>query len=364
MIPLVDLAKQYQTIKPEIDKAIASVVGRGDFILGEELTRFEEDFATFCDSRFAVGVASGFDALKLGLVALGVKSGDEVITAANTFVATILGAVELGLKIRLVDMDPQTYNLDPKKLEAVITTKTKVIIPVHLYGMPADMGEIKKIAKKHNLIVLEDAAQAHGATINSIKVGTFGKLAAFSFYPGKNLGAYGDGGAVVTDDESLAKEIKILRNVGQEEKYHHIQKGYNSRLDTIQASVLRVKLRHLEQWNQKREQVAQWYKQNFENSAVRLTQLPPGYQSVWHLYVIQVENRGKVIDYLKSHGIATGIHYPTPIHLQPAFKDLGYERGDFPEAEEAAGKILSLPIFPELTKDEVDLISQKVLEAG
>ena|SRR3989338_3669891 len=363
MIKFVDLNRQYQSIKTEVDQAIFQVLQRGDFILGQDVTEFEKEFSAYIGTKYSVGVASGYDALTLSLMALGLKPGDEVIAPANTFVATVLGAAHLGARVILVDIDPKTYNLDPNLLEEAITPKTKVILPVHLYGQPCPMDHIINIAHKHNLKVLEDCAQSHGATINGRKTGTFGDIAAFSFYPGKNLGAYGDGGAVVTNDEKLSETIKTLRDVGQSQKYVHSLKGYNSRLDTIQAAVLRVKLRHLDSWNQKRAQVASWYNENLKDSDLILPTQKPTAASVWHLYVIQTDRREQIMNKLKTTDIACGIHYPTPIHLQPCFSDLGYKRGDFPTTERISTKILSLPIFPELEKEEVTRICEVIKSA-
>ena len=361
MIPLVNLQKQYLTIKDEIDSAISTVVSRGDFILGEEVDSFEKEFADYLGVKEVVGVSSGFSALTLSLAALGVGKGDTVISSANTFVATVLGAAHLGAKVVLVDVDEKTFNIDPILLEKAITPETKVIIPVHLYGRACNMEKIMKIANDHKVAVLEDSAQAQGATFEGKKVGGFGNLSAFSFYPGKNLGAYGDAGAVGTNDEELAERIKVLRNVGQDGKYNHVVKGYNDRLDTIQAAILRVKLKYLDTWNGKRQQIASWYSELLKDVEAVLPERVEGH--VWHQYSVQLKNRDKVSQALKEKGIATGIHYPTPVHLQPAFKDLGYLVGDFPVTERLSGKILSLPIYPELTYDEVKSVASAVKEA-
>ena len=360
MIPLLNLQKQYLSIKPEIDQAIRKVVTQGDFILGAEVGLFEKELANYIGVKEAIGVSSGYSALTLSLSVLGVGQGDEVVTSANTFIATVLGAMHLGAKVRLVDVDPETFNLNPNLLEKAITKKTKVIIPVHLYGRPCDMEAILKLAQKHKVKVLEDSAQAQGAKFQGKKVGSFGQLSAFSFYPGKNLGAYGDAGAVVTDDPKLAEKIRVLSNVGQKSKYNHVVKGYNDRLDTLQAAVLRVKLKYLDSWNQKRVQVAGWYQELLQETNLVLPTMSEGH--VWHQFSVQVSNRKEVQEYLHQKGIATGIHYPLPLHMQIALKDLGYRKGDFPVTEKLCAKVLSLPMDPELTKDEVKFISESVKE--
>lgn len=360
MIPLVNLQKQYLSIKKEVDTAVEKVMSQGDFILGEDVELFEKEFASYLGVREAVGVSSGFSALTLSLVALGVGRGDEVVSSANTFVATVLGALHLGARVKLVDVDRRTFNLDPTLLEKAITPRTKVIIPVHLYGRACDMDQILKIAKKYQVSVLEDSAQAQGAKFHGKKVGSFGQLSAFSFYPGKNLGAYGDAGAVVTDDPKLAEKIRILRNVGQESKYNHVVRGYNDRLDTLQAAVLRVKLKYLDSWNQKRVQVANWYREFLQDTNLVLPTRSEGH--VWHQFAIQISNRKEVQEHLHQKGIATGIHYPLPLHLQIALKDLGYRKGDFPVTEKLCAKVLSLPMDPGLTRGEVKFISESVKE--
>lgn len=359
MIKFVDLSRQYESIKDEINQALAPVLAEGDFILGKEVTEFERDFADFIGVDYCVGVASGFDALTLSLVALGVGSGDEVIAPANTFIATVLGAAHLQATIKLVDIGDD-YNLDYEQLKRTITAYTKVIIPVHLYGHPCDMTQLTKIASDYDVKVLEDSAQAHGARWVGQRVGSFGDVAAFSFYPGKNLGAYGDGGAVTTNNEQLAQKIRCLRDVGQSEKYIHSEKGFNSRLDTLQAAVLRVKLKHLETWNKRRRELAALYLHELADTKAILPNSSDQAESVWHLFVIQVPRRDELMAALKSAGIVAGIHYPIPIHLQKAFTDLGYQRGSFPKTELVTEKIISLPLFPELREEEIRQISQIV----
>ncbi len=361
-VPFVDLGAQYRGIAAEIDEAIAKVIRDADFILGNEVRLLEEEFAEFCDASYAVGVDSGTSALELALRAFDVGPDDEVITAANSFIASALGISHAGAKPVLVDVDPFTYTLDVKALEKAITRRTKAIIPVHLYGHPAHMEPIRQLADKHGLIVIEDACQAHGARYKGKRVGSLGHAAAFSFYPGKNLGAYGDGGIVVTKDRKIAGRLEMLRNYGQKEKYKHLFRGYNRRLDTMQAAILRVKLRYLEKWNAARRWNAKLYQKPLEGSGVVVPGEAGGAESVWHLYVIRTERRDALKDHLVSKGINAGIHYPIPIHLQPAYQDLGYKRGDFPVTEACADRILSLPMYAELTDRQIEFISQTVCE--
>ena len=348
-VPFVDLGVQYRAIATEIDDAISKVIQDADFILGNEVRLFEEEFAEFCDSSYAVGVDSGTSALELALRAFDIGPGDEVITAANSFIASALGISHAGARPVLVDVDPFTYTLDVKALERAITRRTKAIIPVHLYGHPAHMGPIRQLADKHGLVVIEDACQAHGARYKGKRAGSLGHAAAFSFYPGKNLGAYGDGGMVVTKDRKIACQLEMLRNYGQKEKYKHLFRGYNRRLDTMQAAILRVKLRYLEKWNAARRWNAKLYQKHLDGSGVVVPGEAGGAESVWHLYVIRTERRDALKDHLVSRGISASTHYPVPIHLQPAYQDLGYKRGDFPVTEAYADRILSLPMYAELT---------------
>lgn len=354
-VPLVDLKKQYQSIKKPAKTAILEILAEGNFILGKQVGEFEKAYASYLGVKYCIGVSSGSAALRLGLRALGVGPGDEVITQANTFISTVLPILELGATPRLVDIDSATYQIDPRAIEKAITKKTKVILPVHLYGIPTPMDKILKIAKKHKLIILEDACQAHGSSFKGKKCGTFGDLSVFSFYPGKNLGAAGDGGAVVTNNLSLDKKLRAMRNIGQFEKYKHDIFGYNSRLDTIHAAVLSIKLKHLEGWNQGRRKIASLYNKLLSDLPVVLpAQLDDRYLTNYHLFVIRTKKRDDLLKYLHENGIYAGIHYPIPVHLQKAVKSmLGYKKGDFPIAEKIAKEILSLPIFPELTKREV-----------
>ena len=363
MIPFVDLQAQYRTIAPEINAAIQGVLDRSDYILGDEVRLFEEDFAKYTGTAHALSVGSGLDALEIALRAYGIGPGDEVITAANTFIATALAIIAVGAKPVLVEMDPATYNINPAAIEAAITPRTRALMPVHLYGQPADLEPILAIAKKHNLVVIEDAAQAHGAIYNGKRAGSWGHAAAFSFYPGKNLGAYGDGGLITTDDAAIAEKIRYLRNYGQKVKYEHVIAGTNSRLDTMQAAILRVKLRYLDRWNAARNEHAKAYSSALSDGPFALPKIAPNRTHIFHLYVIQTENRAAIQQALNERGVATGIHYPIPIHLQEACKDLGYRRGDFPLTEQASGRILSLPMFPELTKQQTELVTDALLQA-
>jgi dTDP-4-amino-4,6-dideoxygalactose transaminase len=361
-VPFVDLKAQHQEIKAEVEKAIKKVIEKSDFILGEELELFEKEFAEYCGVKFCVGVASGTEALWLTLLALDIKKGDEVIIPANTFIATALAVLMAGAKPILVEIDPKTYNINPALIEEKITPKTRAIIPVHLYGQPADMEEISKIARKYNLVVIEDACQAHGAFYKNKRCGSLGEAAAFSFYPAKNLGAYGDGGAVVTNLAEIAEKIKMLRDYGQKEKYNHLVKGYNSRLDTLQAAILRVKLKNLEKWNKKRQKAAEVYKELLSGLDLVLPFLAPERTHVYHLYVIRTKKRDELRKYLSQAGISTGIHYPVPLHLQPSLSDLGYKKGCFPVTESYSKEILSLPMFPHISSDQIGYVCQKIKE--
>jgi dTDP-4-amino-4,6-dideoxygalactose transaminase len=361
-VPFVDLAAQYTTIAEEINDATANVLRGTDFILGREVSLFEAEFAAYCETQYAVGVDSGTSALELALRAFGIGPGDEVITAANTFIATAFAISYTAATPVLVDADPQTYTMDITQLERAISHRTKAIIPVHLYGHPTDMDRVLEIAERHGLIVIEDACQAHGAKYKGRRVGSLGHAAAFSFYPAKNLGAYGDGGMVVTNDKRVAESIRMLRDYGQREKYHHVLQGYNHRLDTLQAAILRVKLRHLEAWNSARRRHAELYTRLLGDRGVvtprEADYAPQG--GVWHLYVIQVPDQRALKAWLADRGIATGIHYPIPVHLQVAYEKLGYKNGDFPIAERYARQILSLPMFPELTPDAIEYVAEAV----
>jgi dTDP-4-amino-4,6-dideoxygalactose transaminase len=360
MIPLVDLKKQYESIKAEIDGAIADVVESCQFILGEKVEAFEADFAAYCQARFALGVNSGTSALHLVLLAAGVGPGDEVITVSYTFVATVAAICYTGAKPVFVDIDPCTCTIDPAKIEAAITPKTKVIMPVHLYGRCADMDPIIEIARQHKLIVIEDAAQAHGAEYRGRRAGSMGELACFSFYPGKNLGAYGEGGAVVTDNEQYVALIRQLRDHGQSEKYYHEWLGYNYRMEAIQGAVLGVKLKHLDDWTSARQRHAEVYKRELADTGLRLLAESADCKSVYHVFSVFTEQRDDLRAHLRAAGISTAIHYPIPVHLQRGFRHLGYASGDLPHTERACKEVLSLPIYPELTDEAVMYIVNSV----
>ncbi|HPG38229.1 MAG TPA: DegT/DnrJ/EryC1/StrS family aminotransferase [bacterium] len=361
-IPLVNLQVQYETLHQEIDQAINQVIRETAFIGGEFCIAFEREFAAFCHAEYCIGVGNGTDALFLVLKAKEIGPGDEVITVANSFIATSEAITATGARPVFVDCDPGTFTIAVSKIEAKITLRTRAIIPVHLYGQPADMDEINTIARKHGLFVLEDAAQAHGAYYKNRRVGTLGNAACFSFYPGKNLGAYGDGGAIVTNDPELAEKCRMLANHGRLEKYTHKIEGYNSRLDGLQAAILSVKLRRLDDWNRARNRVADYYQQRLINTPVSLPFKSSFVQHVYHLYVICVDERNELQKKLKDDGISTGIHYPIPLPHQPAYQYLEHKKGDFPVCEQLAGKILSLPMYPELTNQELDYIIEKIRE--
>ena len=353
-VPFVDLQIQYRQLRDEVLSRVDQVFSQSAFILGDEVTRFEQEFATFAGARECVGVATGCDALLWALKACGVGPGDEVITAANSFIATALAITASGAKPVLVDCRLDSFEIDPAAVAAAVTPRTKAIIPVHLYGQAADMDPLMKLAKTHGLHVIEDAAQAHGATYKGKQCGTFGQAGCFSFYPGKNLGAYGDGGAVVTDEPGLAGQVRMLRNYGQSKKYHHDVAGWNSRLDTVQAAILRIKLLHLADWNEARRHHATAYAERLQGLPLQLPREMPGNRHIYHLYVVLVDNRDPFMDHLASRGVSCGIHYPIPIHLQPAYRDLGYQPGSMPVTESLAPRLVSLPMFPEMTLDQID----------
>jgi dTDP-4-amino-4,6-dideoxygalactose transaminase len=360
IIPLVDLKAQYRDVKPEVDAAVAAVLEGGNFILGPEVGAFEKEFAAYCETRFAVGVNSGTSALHLALLACGVGPGDEVITTAFTFVATVAAIEYTGARAVLVEVDPVSLTIDPDRIESAITARTKAIVPVHLYGLPADMDPIMSIALAHGLVVVEDAAQAHGAEYKRRRAGSIGDIGCFSFYPGKNLGAAGDGGAITTANEDYARTVRMLRDWGAEQKYLHVMKGFNFRLDEIQAAILRVKLRRLEVWTELRRQHARTYGSLLGESPVRLPHASNDARHVYHLYVVRTLERDRVRSELHAAGVQAGIHYPIPVHLQPAYANLGYRRGDFPETERAAGEVLSLPLYPEMTARALERVARIV----
>ncbi len=359
-VQFVDLTSQYRKLKGKIDRAMQKVVLSARFVQGPDVALFEKEFAEYLKAVHCVSVHSGTDALILGIRALGLAPGDEVIVPVHTFIATALGVSENRCTPVFVDMDPNGYGMDLEDLKRKISPKTKAIIAVHLFGQPEKIDEIKKIilATGKNMYLIEDACQAHGAVYKGQKVGIFGVFSAFSFYPGKNLGAYGDGGAVITNDPDLAQRVRLLREYGQQKKYVHDGLGVNSRLDTIQAAVLRVKLPYLDRWNKKRQQWAAYYTTSLAKAvpAIITPVSPAGRQSVYHLYVIEVDRRDLLLSALHEHGVQALIHYPIPLHLQKAYEYLGYKQGDFPHAEAAAERILSLPMHPDLTKKQVDFV--------
>jgi dTDP-4-amino-4,6-dideoxygalactose transaminase len=363
-IPFVDLKTQYRRLKPDIDAAVQSVMERGAYVMGKEHSEFEQAFANYVGAKHCLGVATGTDALELAIRACGIGLGDEVITVPNTFIATTEAITHAGAKLRWVEVDRRTYNIDPAGIEEAITPQTKAILPVHLYGQPADMEPIMAIAQRHDLKVIEDCAQAHGAKYHGQKVGTFGEVACFSFYPGKNLGAYGDGGAIVTSNDEIAERIKLLRNHGQREKYVHALEGYCHRLDNLQAAVLLVKLPHLDEWNECRRQAAATYSRLLQDvPGIVIPYVLPTVEPVYHLYVVQVPDRERVQSALKAEGIETGIHYPIPLHQQPAYAYLGCQSEDFPISATLGPKILSLPMFPEITEAQIQTVVKVLREA-
>jgi dTDP-4-amino-4,6-dideoxygalactose transaminase len=360
VIPLADLKAQYYSIKEEVDRAIAGVLESSQFVLGKEVAAFEEEFAAYCGGGQAIGVNSGTSALHLALLAAGVGPGDEVITTPFTFVATVATIYYAGATPVYVDIDPVSYNLDPARLEAAITPKTKVIVPVHLYGQPADMDPILEIARRRGLKVIEDAAQAHGAEYKGRRAGSLAELACFSFYPGKNLGAYGEGGAVVTSDPEYAKTIRLLRDWGQSRRYYHDLRGFNYRLEGMQGAILRVKLRHLERWTDARRANAAIYSELLANSGVATPRQMPYARHVYTVYAIRTPQRDATVQGLNAAGVETGIHYPIPLHLQRAYSDPRFNEGDFPIAESAAREVLSLPLFAEMRRSQIETVCEAV----
>jgi dTDP-4-amino-4,6-dideoxygalactose transaminase len=368
VVPFFDLTRQYKKIKSEILSATQRVYEKGRFILGEEVSAFEKEFSLYCGVRHGVGVGSGTDALYLALKAVGIGEGDEVVTVANSFVATALAISFTGAKPLFVDLDPKSYTMDPNSLELLLKRqrakesrrKIKAVLPVHLYGHPADMDSIMEIANRYDLVVIEDACQAHGAKYGRRKVGSFGAMGCFSFYPTKNLGGYGDGGMVVTDHQKYDRKLRLLRCYGERKKYQHILKGHNSRLDEIQAAILRVKLKHLDQWNEARRRKAELYTKMLSPLGVVCPSEKKGVRHVYHLYTIKTRKRDALQAFLKKKGIETLIHYPIPIPLEKAYQEMGYRRGDFPLTSQWSRKILSLPFFPEMKESEMEEVAQQI----
>jgi dTDP-4-amino-4,6-dideoxygalactose transaminase len=362
-VPYLDLKAQYRSIKPEIDAAIARVLESCQFVLGPEVAAFERDFAAYCGASECIALNSGTSALHLALLAAGVGPGDEVITVPFTFVASVAAVLYAGARPVLVDIDPRSFNMDPAAIESAITPRTKAILPVHLYGQTADMDPILEVARRHGLIVIEDAAQAHGAQYKGRPAGSIGDMACFSFYPGKNLGAYGEGGAVTTNNAEYAHTIRTLRDWGQDRKYHHVLRGFNYRMEGFQGAVLGVKLRHLDRWTDARRAAVRQYNELLSGSDVQVPVEMPYARHVYHVYTVRSSDRDGLQSALAAEGIQTGIHYPVPAHLQPAYADLGYGRGSFPQSEKAANEVLSLPLFPEMTDAQIEAVC-RVVQAG
>jgi dTDP-4-amino-4,6-dideoxygalactose transaminase len=361
MIPLLDLKAQYASIKPEIDAAVLKVLASAQYVLGDEVAQFEREFADYCGVKHAIAVNTGTSALHLALLALGVGPGDEVITVPFTFVATASAICYTGATPVFVDVEEATLTMDVSQLEAAITPRTKAIMPVHLYGQMANMDAILAIAARHNLPVIEDACQAHGAEFMGQRAGSMGAMGCFSFYPGKNLGACGEGGIAVTNDDSHAQTLRMLRDWGQDKRYHHALKGYNYRMDGIQGAILRVKLRYLEDWTEARRRHGAHYTSLLSGMRhITTPHIDPLRRHVYHVYAIRSDSRDELQKALLADGVQTGLHYPIPVHLQPAHADLGHKPGDFPVSDAAAREVLSLPIYPELTSSQVEHVTRAV----
>lgn len=361
-VPYFDLKAQYSGIRDEIREALDRVCQNASFILGEEVERFERSFAEYCGVKYCVALNSGTSALHLALVSAGIGPGDEVITSSNTFIATAEAISYTGAKPVFVDIDPASANIDPNEIEKAITRQTRAIIPVHLYGRPADLDPILAIAKRHRLLMIEDACQAHGAKYNGKRVGGFGHSAAFSFYPGKNLGAYGEGGALTTNDDEVAKLVRSLRTHGESSRYLHKYIGYNYRMDGFQAAVLNVKMNHLDDWSAKRRAFSSLYRQLLTDSHVQLPEDSPESECVYHLFVVYVDNRDQVRAEMEKRGVQTAVHYPVPIHLQEAFAEMGYRRGSLPFTERACERVISMPLFPEMSEEQVRYSAEAIAE--
>ena len=361
LIPFHYFDREYEELKYQYTEALSKVGSKGNYILGEELENFEKEFANYCGAKYCIGVGNGLDALTFSLLASGVEKGDEVIVPANTYIATFLAVSRVGARPVPVEPDPFTFCINPDNIKQVVNSRTKVIMPVHLYGRPADMDRIIELSEQLSLKVITDAAQAHGAKYKDKIIGSFGNAECFSFYPTKNLGAFGDGGAVVTNDEELFNKIRLLRNYGQEKKYVSAVKGFNSRLDELQAAFLRIKLRHLNEWNARRETIAIFYNNAFNKTPIKIPQINKDSHSNWYVYPIMVSERERFVEYMRHHSITTAIHYPIPPHLQPAYSDLGYGVGSFPITESISKKIVSLPIDPFIKAEEMEYVTENVL---
>jgi len=357
MVPFVDLLAQYRSLQSEIDRAMAEVIGQSAYIRGPALAAFEREFAAAVGARHAIGVASGTDALNLAVRVLGLGPGDEAITVPNTWISTVFAVSHVGARPAFVDIDPATGQMDPDKLERALTPRTKAVLPVHMFGHPAPMDRIMALCRPRGIAVIEDIAQAPLAEVGGRKVGSFGDLACYSFYPSKNLGCYGDGGAVTVNDDVLAEKIRRLADYGQRERYHHEAVGWNSRLDTLQAAILRAKLPHLPRWNEARRARARRYGELLAGLPVRLPREAPWARAVYHLYVVEVDRRDECLAFLRNRGVMAQVHYPTCVHLQPCYADLGHRPGDFPAAEAAKDRMLSLPMYPELTEDQMKTVA-------
>jgi dTDP-4-amino-4,6-dideoxygalactose transaminase len=362
-VPFLDLKAQYESIKPEIDAAVARVLESCQFILGPEVASFEQEFAAYCGAAECIALNSGTSALHLALLAAGVGPGDEVITVPFTFVASVAAVIYTGARPVLVDIDPRSFTMNPAAIEAAITPRTKAILPVHLYGQTADMDPILEVGRRHGLVVIEDAAQAHGAKYKGRSAGSIGDIGCFSFYPAKNLGAYGEGGAVTTSNSQYAQTIRRLRDWGTDRKYHHVLHGYNYRMEGFQGAILRVKLRHLEKWTEARRALARKYDELLSGSGLELPAEMPWARHVYHLYTLRVDDRDGLQAALLAAGIQTAVHYAVPAHLQPAYADLGYGKGSLPQAEAAAVQVLSLPIYPELPPQAIAEVAHAVKKA-
>jgi dTDP-4-amino-4,6-dideoxygalactose transaminase len=359
-VPILDLTSAYEEIRTEIDEAVQRVVASGWYIGGAEVEAFERSYAAYCDVAHCVGVANGLDALHLALRAMDVGPGDEVIVASNSYIATLLAVSAVGATPVMVEPDPRTYNLDPSAIEAAITPRTRVVLPTHLYGQPADLDPILDVVRRHKLKLLEDAAQAHGARYKGRPLGGHGDVVAWSFYPTKNLGAMGDAGAITTNDPDIARRIKILANYGSVTRYVNEVKGVNSRLDPVQAAILGVKLKHLDEWNDRRRTIASVYQSALADAGIVLPHVPNWSDPAWHLFVIQTTDRPLLQERLTAAGVQTQIHYPIPPHLQQAYEDLPYSKGDFPVAEALADRVLSIPIGPHLTLQQAEIVAAAI----
>jgi len=359
-VPYFDLKSQYRSIRPEIEAALARVLDSAQFVLGPEVSAFENEFAEYCGTSDCIALNSGTSALHLALLAAGVGPGDEVITVPFTFVASVACILYCGARPVLVDIDPASFTMDPAAIEAAISPRTKAIMPVHLYGQTADMDPIMEVARRHRLVVIEDAAQAHGAKYKERNAGTIGDLGCFSFYPTKNLGAYGEGGAIVTNNADYSKTVRMLRDWGQGRKYYHVRPGFNYRMEGLQGAILRVKLRHLEPWTEARRSAASRYHQSLAESGLELPIEMPWARHVYHVYTLRSNDRDALQASLQADGIQTAIHYAIPVHLQPAYSNLGYSQGSLPQAEKAAKEVLSLPMYPELDEQQIQMVVEAV----